>query len=124
MTYRKSCYIIGGLFVFIFVVQMVVGITTASLSLIELLMLGAMAFLSFAAGYLYPQFKQKDERSQLIRQKGMEYSMIALSVYFLVLILGMQLGFITLAAVDVVRVLVSLQIITIFSSWIILSKKF
>ncbi|MEC1259021.1 hypothetical protein P9D34_00925 [Bacillus swezeyi] len=124
MTYRKSCYIIGGLFVFIFVVQMVVGITTASLSLIELLMLGAMAFLSFAAGYLYPQFKQKDERSQLIRQKGMEFSMIALSVYFLVLILGMQLGFITLAAVDVVRVLVSLQIITIFSSWIILSKKF
>ncbi|KAA6447316.1 hypothetical protein VSK91_09245 [Bacillus swezeyi] len=124
MAYRKSCYIIGGLFVFIFVVQMVVGIAAGSLSLIELLMLGALAFLSFAAGYLYPQFKQKDERSQLIRQKGMEYSMIALSVYFLVLILGMQLGFITLAAVDVVRVLVSLQIMTIFSSWIILSKKF
>ncbi|MGN9867146.1 hypothetical protein [Bacillus swezeyi] len=124
MAYRKSCYIIGGLFVFIFVVQMVVGIAAGSLSLIELLMLGALAFLSFAAGYLYPEFKQKDERSQLIRQKGMEYSMIALSVYFLVLILGMQLGFITLAAVDVVRILVSLQIMTIFSSWIILSKKF
>jgi hypothetical protein len=124
MALRKSYYIIGGLFVFIFLVKMIFGIAAGSLSLIELLMLGALAFLSFAAGYLYPQFKQKDERSQHIRQKGMQYSMIALSVYFLVLILGMQLGFITLAAVDVVRILVSLQIITLFSSWIILSKKF
>ncbi len=50
--------------------------------------------------------------------------MIALSVYFLVLIFGMQLGFFTLAAFDILRILVSLQIITLFSSWMILSKKF
>lgn len=87
-------------------------------------MWGALAFLSFAQGYLYPQFEQKDERAQLIRQKGMQYSMIALSVYFLVLIFGMQLGFFMLAAFDILCILVSLQIITLFSSWMILSKKF
>lgn len=87
-------------------------------------MWGALAFLSFAQGYLYPQFKQKDERAQLIRQKGMQYSMIALSVYFLVLIFGIELGFFTLAAFDILCILVSLQIITLFSLWMILSKKF
>ncbi|MFN2744845.1 hypothetical protein ACINLE_04475 [Bacillus sp. z60-18] len=123
MALRKAYYIIGGLFVFIFLVKMIFGIASDSLSLIELFMWGGLAFLSFAAGYLYPQFKQKDERSQHIRQKGMQYSMIALSVYLLVLIFGMQLGYITLAGVDVVRILVSLQVITVFSSWIVLSKK-
>ncbi|QHZ45054.1 MULTISPECIES: hypothetical protein [Bacillus] len=123
MALRKAYYIIGGLFVFIFLVKMIFGIAGDSLSLIELFMWGGLAFLSFAAGYLYPQFKQKDERSQHIRQKGMQYSMIALSVYLLVLIFGMQLGYITLAGVDVVRILVSLQVITVFSSWIVLSKK-
>ncbi|MFO6496724.1 hypothetical protein ACINLD_10890 [Bacillus sp. z60-11] len=123
MALRKAYYIIGGLFVFIFLVKMIFGIAGDSLSLIELFMWGGLAFLSFAAGYLYPQFKQKDERSQHIRQKGMQYSMIALSVYLLVLIFGMQLSYITLAGVDVVRILVSLQVITVFSSWIVLSKK-
>ncbi|MGX1724877.1 hypothetical protein, partial [Bacillus haynesii] len=115
---------IGGLFVFVFLAKMIFGLAAGSISVIELLMFGTLAFLSFAGGYLYPQFKQKDERSQHIRQKGMQYSMIALSVYLLVLIIGMQMGFITLAGIDVIRILVSLQIITVFSSWIILSRKF
>ncbi|MFC1283995.1 hypothetical protein [Bacillus paralicheniformis] len=124
MALRKTYYIIGGLFVFIFLAKMIFGLAAGSISLMELLMFGTLAFLSFAGGYLYPQFKQKDERSQHIRQKGMQYSMIALSVYLLVLIIGMQMGFITLTGIDVIRILVSLQIITVFSSWIILSRKF
>ncbi|WP_268383904.1 hypothetical protein [Bacillus haynesii] len=40
MALRKIYYIIGGLFVFIFLAKMIFGLAAGSISLIELLMFG------------------------------------------------------------------------------------
>lgn len=70
ITSQRNFYIIGCLFVFIFGVRLVLSTMTNSVSLIELLMWGALAFLGFAGGYLYPQFKNEDERVKLIKQRN------------------------------------------------------
>lgn len=124
VTSRRNFYIIGCLFVFIFGVRLVLGAMTNSVSLIELLMWGALAFLGFAGGYLYPQFKNEDERVKLIKQKGMYFSGIALLTYFVILIVLTQYNIISLTTIEILRILMPLAIITIFSSWIVLSKKY
>ncbi|MGC8262211.1 hypothetical protein ACP2W8_22090 [Bacillus subtilis] len=124
MTSRRNLLLIGILFFMIFAVRTFIGITTNSLSFIELLMWGALTYLCFAASYIYPQFKAKDERSRLIKQKGMQYSLFAVLIFLILIIFGVQFNIIALTTIEIARILVSLTIITIFSSWIILSKKY
>lgn len=124
ITSRRNFYIIGFLFFFIFSIRTFLGITTDSLSLIELLMWGSLTYICFAAGYLYPQFKKKDERTQFIRQKGMYYSLFAVLIYFIALMLGSRFDILNTGITEIIQLLISLTIITIFSSWIILSKKY
>lgn len=124
ITSQRNFYIIGCLFVFIFGVRLVLSTMTNSVSLIELLMWGALAFLGFAGGYLYPQFKNEDERVKLIKQKGMYFSGIALLIYFVISIVLIQYNIISLTTIEILRILMPLAIITIFGSWIVLSKKY
>ena len=73
---QRNFYIIGILFLLIFAVILFLRIATNSLSLIELLSWAILTYMCFAGGYLYPHFKQKDERARFIRQKGLNISMI------------------------------------------------
>ncbi|MFJ8072274.1 permease [Peribacillus sp. NPDC096447] len=82
----------------------------------------AMAIMSFCLSYLYPQFKQKDERMKLIRQKGMFYSYFALLFYYFVLLTVIQFDIVQITAIQVLNLLIALNIITVFISWVILSK--
>ncbi|WP_347551919.1 hypothetical protein ABFG93_07355 [Pseudalkalibacillus hwajinpoensis] len=49
-------------------------------------MMFAMAVMSFCLSYLFPQFKMKDERSRMIREKGMFYSYFFMLGYIIVFI--------------------------------------
>lgn len=82
----------------------------------------AMGVMSLCVGYLYPQFKQKDERMKLIREKGMFVSFIAIMVYFIIFNLGLQLEFFTLTANELLHILSALVISTVFISFVVLSK--
>lgn len=82
----------------------------------------AMGIMSLCVGYLYPQFKQKDERMKLIREKGMFVSFIAIMVYFIIFNLGLQLEFFTLTANELLHILSALVISTVFISFVVLSK--
>lgn len=82
----------------------------------------AMAVMSFCLSYLYPQFKQKDERMKLIRQKGMFASFIAMMIYLIVFIIGLQLDFFTITANQLVHILTALMICTVFISFVVYSK--
>ncbi|RCW63046.1 hypothetical protein [Saliterribacillus persicus] len=115
---------IGFLFVFIFIARLFVGVLNDSLSVIEVISWGTLAYLSFASGYLYPQFKIKDERAQLIRQKGMFYSGFFIIIYLILIMLGNRYEYVSLNTVDALQLLISLTIITIFSSWIVFSRKY
>lgn len=69
--------------------------------------------MSFCLGYLHPQFKQKDERMRLIRQKGIYISYFASLVYYIILTVVIQLNFVTLTALQVLNILAALTIITV-----------
>ncbi|MCM3455042.1 permease [Heyndrickxia oleronia] len=82
----------------------------------------AMAIMSFCLSYLYPQFKQKDERMKLIRQKGMFASFVAMLIYLIVFNMGTQFDFIILTANEMLHLLSALLISTLFISFVIYSK--
>ncbi|MCY9374537.1 hypothetical protein MOF34_05145 [Bacillus sp. T17B1] len=124
MVLRKVYFIIGVLFAMVFLTKTFFQILTHSVSLTELLMWGALSYLSFAAGYIYPQFKEKDERANFIKQKGMQYTLYSVLIYCAMIMFSIQFSVVTLPAVEIIRILISLTIITTFSSWVILSKKY
>lgn len=82
----------------------------------------AMAVMSFCLAYLYPQFKQKDERMKLIRQKGMFASFFAMLIYLIIFNTGIQFGFIVLTANQLINILTTLLISTVFISFVVYSK--
>ena len=81
-----------------------------------------MAVMCFCLSYLYPQFKQKDERMKRIREKGMFASFFAMMVYLIVFNLGLQLNLIALSASDVINILSTLMICTVFLSFVVYSR--
>lgn len=99
-----------------------VGVMAESAPPSTTFILVGMAVMCFCLSYLYPQFKQKDERMKLIREKGMFASFFAMMVYFIVFNLGLQLELIQLSAGAVVHILSTLMICTVFLSFVVYSK--
>ncbi|MDM5303317.1 hypothetical protein QUF44_17405 [Bacillus subtilis] len=124
MALRKVYFIIGALFTMILLMKAFFQIVTHSVSITELLMWGALSYLSFAASYIYPHFKEKDERANLIKQKGMQYALYSVLIYCVIILFSIQFSAVALSAVEIMRILISLTIITTFTSWVILSKKY
>jgi nitric oxide reductase large subunit len=83
----------------------------------------ALTVMSFSMSYLYPQFKQKDERMKLIRYKGMGFTFFALVFYYIVLSGTIQFDIISLTAMDVLNILAALTISTLFISMVVLAKR-
>lgn len=81
-----------------------------------------MAVMCFCLSYLYPQFKQKDERMKLIREKGMFASFFAMMMYLIVFNMGLKLDLILLTASEAINILSTLLICTVFLSFVIYSK--
>ncbi|NCU17125.1 permease [Bacillus sp. P1(2020)] len=92
----------------------------------ELLFLGilifsiAVMFLSLA--YLHNQFKKKDERMKMTRERAMFYSYFAIMVYYFIFIILLGLNLINLSPIETIEILASLTIITVFLSQVVLSK--
>ncbi|NYV66478.1 permease [Bacillus sp. Gen3] len=84
----------------------------------------ALAVIAFCAYYLFPQFKQKDERMKLIRQKGMFVSYFALVIYFVIFIILNNFHMFMLTTMQFLHIMVSLMIMTVFLSWVVLSKRY
>ncbi len=119
---RLTIFICGLLFVVLSGFMVFVGFIANTSPPSITLMLVAMAVMSFCISYLYPQFKQKDERMELIRHKGMLASFVAMIVYLMIFNLGFQLEWIALSAMQVVNILTTLLICTVFVSFVVYSK--
>ncbi|MGD6854357.1 permease [Bacillus infantis] len=110
--------------IFIHVLFMaVIGIAAGESILPQTWTLLSMTVMSFSMGYLYPQFKQKDERMKLIRQKGLFYAYFALIVYFFIFFLLLGLGIIDISALELLQILSGLTISTVFLSMVYVSKR-
>lgn len=84
----------------------------------------SMSIMAFCLSYLYPQFSQKDERMQLIRQKGMFFSFVAFLFYSFALNSLLEFNIIHLTASDAITLLTALMISTLFTSWVFLSRRY
>lgn len=84
----------------------------------------AMMIMCFCLSYLHPQFKEKDERMKLIRYKGMFFSFFALTAYYLLFSIGLNLNVITLSAVELLNILMALTMSTVFISFVVLAKRY
>ncbi|QUW23452.1 hypothetical protein JSQ81_07995 [Sporosarcina sp. Marseille-Q4063] len=88
----------------------------------ELMML-SISIMVFCNAYLYPQFKSNDERSRVIREKGMFYSYFILVGFLVIFMALFQLNLINLDGYQMVCVIASLLVSTVFSSMVVVSKR-
>jgi hypothetical protein len=82
----------------------------------------SLTVLSFCMHYLYPQFKQKDERMKMIREKGIFYSYFAILVFHVIFMTILQFDVIHLTAMNLLNVLTSITIMTVFISMVIVAR--
>jgi hypothetical protein len=120
----KLYFIMGILFTllggfYVFVAMMAQDKPTSSVYIT-----GSMAVMSFCLSYLSPQFKQKDERMKLIRQKGMFFSYFAILSYYIIFSTLLQFEIISITALELVNILIALTISTVFLSFVIVSKRY
>jgi hypothetical protein len=82
----------------------------------------SLTVLSFCMHYLYPQFKQKDERMKVIREKGIFYSYFAILLYHIIFMTALQFDVLHLTAMNLLNIMTSLIIITVFISMVVMAK--
>lgn len=123
MESQKRFTVVSVLLSFIFIVRLISSIMTDTVSIIELLNWGALVYMAFMISYLYPQFKNKDERTNAIKQKGAYFSICIVLFVLIILIALMQFNIVVLTSVELIRIIVSVVIIVIWTSWFLLSKR-
>lgn len=126
MTLKVSYQLMAVALTIVFLTRLFVLISVGSIEVeqvIELSNWGALTYMAIAISYLYPQFKDKDERANAIRQKGMYYSMFIVLFIVMILLILIQSNIVALTAIEIIRILISVIIISIWTCWIFLSKK-
>ncbi|WP_226672599.1 permease [Rossellomorea aquimaris] len=84
----------------------------------------SLTVMSFCMHYLYPQFKEKDERMKMIREKGIFYSYFAILLYHIIFMAVVQFDIIHLTAMNLLNIMTCLIIMTVFMSMVIMAKIF
>ena len=122
--YGRGLYSVFGFVFLIFsIIFSIASITTGVFPVGQELVTFGISVMSFCLAYLYPQFKENDERSKLIREKGMFYSYFII-IGFLMIMSGLfQFNIINLNGIQTLYVIQTLIIITVFLSFVVLSKK-
>lgn len=115
--------VFGFVFLIFSLIFSIASITTGVFPVGQELVLFSISVVAFCLAYLYPQFKDNDERSKLIREKGMFYSYFII-IGFLMIMSGLfQFKVINLNGIQTLYVIQTLIIITVFLSFVVLSKK-
>lgn len=83
-----------------------------------------VSVMCFCLAYLYPQFKENDERSKRIKEKGMFISYFFIMGYMIIFMALFQLHIITLDGYQTISILAALIIMTVFLSFVIYSKRY
>ncbi|GGP16901.1 hypothetical protein [Oceanobacillus neutriphilus] len=118
-------FLIAG-FIFLFYTLLIgfASITTGNFFAGYELVYFSVTIMSFCLAYLYPQFKDNDERTKRIRERGIFFSFFIIVGYMVILMPLFQFEVIHLNGYQTVSILASLAIATVFSSFVILSKRY
>lgn len=118
---RKIFIVIGSLHLIISLFLLTISLLAAELTITFLMPL-ALAIMCYCLSYLYPEWRQKDERMRLIRTKGLSASFIALLLYYFVFSGLLQFDAISITAIQLLNILAPLMIITVFLSFVVFAK--
>jgi hypothetical protein len=119
----KRSYLIIGLAVLCISLFIVMdAVMTDSKIPVAVILSFTFAFMNLSLSYLSSDFQKKDERMRLIKEKGMYYSYFAIMSYFLIFILLVGFGGISISVMTVLILLASLTVLTVSLSMVILSK--
>ncbi|SDK18691.1 hypothetical protein [Sediminibacillus albus] len=83
----------------------------------------AVSVMAFCNAYLYPHFREKDERAKRIREKGMFVSYFFILGYMLVLMALFQFNLLTLDGYQTVSVMAALTMTTVFVSFVVFARR-
>ncbi|MDO6654929.1 permease [Anaerobacillus sp. 1_MG-2023] len=100
-----------------------VGLSTGNEPIPVSYMMVGMSIMTFCLSYLQPQFKARDERSRMIREKGMFYSYFAVLGYIMVFLFLLQFNIVNISSVTVLSALAAMLISTVFVSMVIVAKR-
>lgn len=82
-----------------------------------------MSVMAFCNAYLYPHFQAKDERSKVIREKGMFYSYFVLLAFLCLLMILFQLTPLQLDGYQTVSIITAALIMIVFISFVVVAKR-
>lgn len=122
-TQQRLFFILGLFFLANGVLLSAASITTGRFPVGFDVMAFAISIMAFCNGYLFPQFQAKDERSKIIREKGMFYSYFLLIGYLAVFMILFQFTSFTLDGYQTVSVLAALLIATVFTMFVVVAKR-
>ncbi|MFG6149274.1 permease [Halobacillus sp. B23F22_1] len=121
-SYFKLFLILGSLAAMMTIFIAVIGFIAETSPPIMAYNMAAIAVISFCLSYLYPIFNEKNERRQWIQQKGMTCTSVAVLLYVSFFMLGVQFEWIRLSIVEVLALVTSLGISTLYISFVVLAK--
>ncbi len=117
-------FIVFGFLLLLFsIVTSIAAITGGVFPMGHDIVLFGVSVMAFCNAYLYPQFKENDERSKRIREKGMFVSYFFILGYMIILMGLFQFNVITLSGYQTVSVLAALTMITVFISFVVFSRR-
>ena len=119
---QKTFIVLGSLFLLFSIIFSTASISSGVFPVGHELMMLSVSIMAFCNAYLFPQFKTKDERSRVIREKGMFYSYFILMGVLVIFMALFQLNLLSLDGYQMVCVMAALLISTVFSSMVVVSK--
>lgn len=122
-TQQRMLFVFGIFFLGNGVLLTTASISTGRFPVGNEVMSFAMSVMAFCNAYLYPQFKAKDERSKMIRERGMFYSYFILIGYLAIFMTLFQFTSLDLGGDQIVYILTALLIVTVFTSFVVVSKR-
>jgi len=122
MGSRKTYLIFGIVFTLLGAFYLFIALMARGTPAPQVYVTFALAVMSFCMSYLFPHLKMKDERSRLIREKGMFYAYFAMLGYFFIFMTLLTFNVIEISALTTVNILVALMIATVFISMVIVAK--
>ena len=115
--------VFGFLFLAFSIIFSIASISDGMFPLGPDIVLFGVSVMAFCNAYLYPQFKENDERSKRIREKGMFISYFFILGYMIVFMGLFQLNVLTLDGYQTVCILAALTMMTVFISFVVFSKR-
>src|SRR5690625_211844 len=115
--------VFGFLFLALSVIKSIAAISGGLFPIGHDIVLFGVSVMAFCNAYLYPHFKENDERSKRIKEKGMFVSYFFILGYMIVLMGLFQFNVVALSGYQTVSVLAALTMMTVFISFVVFSKR-